>query len=95
MIVGRKCAKGNFPGDVPEFKIHLSEVDKVYLLIKKMQRCYHKREDPAAKYYSINFKAVEEAYLSQNIDEFKKVIYDLMVSIDCDWFYDCRYRLQI
>ncbi|MGV8087088.1 MAG: hypothetical protein ACP5N1_05655 [Candidatus Woesearchaeota archaeon] len=82
-IVGKKSCNGNYPGDVPDFKINLKQIDKTYLLIKKMQRVYH--SDPTyavSKYYAESFNNVEEAYLSKNLDAFKRAVKDLMMDID-------------
>lgn len=84
IIVGKDVCKGEFPGDVPEFNIPHKNVDKVYLTVKKMQRCYYGRTDPVAAYYSSHFHKVEGAYLSRNFYDFRAAVKGLMVAIDSE-----------
>ena len=84
-IVGKQVCQGTFPGDVPEFTIAPEKVDETYLLVKKMQRCYHDQPNyPTAAYFSRSFKAVEEAYLAQDLPGFQKAVRGLMIDIDSD-----------
>ena len=84
-IVGKTRGNGRFPGDVPDFEIPASRIDEVYLIVKKMQRCYATSpENPTGEYYAESFANVEKAYLSQCPSAFKEAVRELMVDIDSD-----------
>lgn len=84
-IFGQKPCQGEYPGDVPKLEIPAERVDDVYLIVKKMQRCYHNQPGyPTAEYYAPHFARIEEAYLSQDWQAFKLSVIGLMIAIDAD-----------
>jgi len=83
MIVGQKPFQGGCPGDVPDFEIKPKDVDKIYLNVKKMQRCYQD-DRPLSEYFSHSFDLVEKAYLQRDFEKFKDAVTLLMTDIDAD-----------
>ena len=83
-IVGKEPFGGRYPGDVPEFDIPSNKIDEVYLTVKKMQKGYHGRRDPTAKYFAKSFRLIEDAYLSRDMNAFKEAVRELMENIDSD-----------
>lgn len=86
LVVGERRCGGSFPGDVPEFQISEEDIDKIYLGVKKMQRCYHLQPDeyPVKQYYMQSFIDIEDAYLAGDFEKFYAAIKYLMISIDSD-----------
>lgn len=58
-----------------------SEMDKAYLLVKKMERIYSNRKDMTAQYYRKHFQEIEKAYLEADPAEFKGALKHLVSSI--------------
>jgi hypothetical protein len=85
LIVGQDRGSGKYLGDVSSFEIKPEDVDKVYLTIKKMQRCYHSYpEYPVSKYFAESFSKVENAYLATNSKAFQEAVKDLMMDIELE-----------
>ncbi|MEI7718287.1 MAG: hypothetical protein WCI72_00335 [archaeon] len=85
-IVGRAPFGGQFSGDVPEFEIKPEDKDKVYSLVKRMQKCYSDKPAtyPVKVYYSGRFTEIDQAFVSNDPKVFKEAVRGLMVAIDCE-----------
>ncbi len=84
-LVRRRQGTGRFPGDSPEMTLHEKDVDRAYLMVKKMQRIQGNRPGtPRGKYYASAFAAVEKAYMGEDNQGFNKAISNLLCLIDQD-----------
>ncbi|MFH1638172.1 MAG: hypothetical protein ABIB71_07130 [Candidatus Woesearchaeota archaeon] len=84
-IVRQEHCQGKYAGDVPNLKIPAEKVDEIYLIVKKMQRCYHDQPEYAvSKYYAMSFSLIEDAYLSRDFEAFKGAVRGLMFDIDAE-----------
>jgi hypothetical protein len=77
----------DYAGQIPnECEIKPEDVDRIFLAVKKMERCYHKEPDsyPVKKYYAHHFQAIESAYLSQDFEAFVEAAKSLASSIHAE-----------
>ena len=58
-----------------------SEMDRAFILIKKMERRYSKN-DLLAEYYRSDFQEIDKAYIHEDPEKFKEALQSLIDSID-------------
>jgi hypothetical protein len=77
-------------GEIHPFNITQENMDKVYLVIKRMQRdkYYHDptnpEHTPLHEYYKDAFEKIDQAFLKNDTKEFKKAVEDLLSRIVLD-----------
>ncbi|MCW1296429.1 MAG: hypothetical protein OH319_01980 [Candidatus Parvarchaeota archaeon] len=76
-------------GEIHPVKITKKNMDKVYLVIKKMQRnkYYYDPTNPdniLSRYYESTFENIDKAFLEGDLKKFKAAVEDLLLKIVLD-----------